>query len=68
MSMDINIDLNSLLSAIIGGTLTIIATLIALAYRDRKEKKEKLQKEQKLFEKFFMELNYNKRKTIYTED
>ena len=66
MSMDINIDLNSLLSAIIGGTLTIIATLIALAYRDRKEKKEKLQKEQKLFEKFFMELNYNKRKTIYT--
>ena len=66
MAINMNFDLNSFLSAIIGGSLTIIAALIALAYQDKKEKERKLEEEQKLREKFFMELNYNKRKIIYT--
>lgn len=59
-------DWNSFLSAIIGGLLTIIATLLALGHTNKKEKEKKFDEERKLQEKFFMELNYNRRKIIYT--
>jgi hypothetical protein len=60
-----HIDLNSLLSAIIGGLITFSATV----WNFRKERQKELQRnkdeEEILSNKFFLELNYNKRKIIY---
>jgi len=59
-------DYNSFFSAIIGGALTIVATCITLHYENKKSIKVKKSQERELRGKFFMELNYNKRKVIYT--
>lgn len=64
--MNFTFDYNSFFSSIIGGSLTIIATYITLQYDNRKSIKAKKDEKEELCNKLFMELNYNKRKIIYT--
>lgn len=64
--MNFNFDWNAFISALIGGGLTIMATYITLCHENKKRLETKKDKERELRNKFFMELNYNKRKVIYT--
>jgi len=61
-----NFDLNAFISALIGGGLTIVAVYITLNYENKKNLKTKKDENKELCNKFFMELNYNKRKMIHT--
>jgi len=65
MQMNYNFDINAFISALIGGGLTIIATCIALHHENKKILKGKKDTNEELRNKFFMELNYNRRKVIY---
>jgi len=64
--MNFDFDLNAFFSALIGGGLTIVAAYIALHHENKKGLEAKKDEDRELRNKFFLELNYNKRKVIYS--
>ena len=70
MALDMNSLASGAIGSICGGIIVLVVAIVTQnrnwKRQDEKEKRKKDTEEERLFEKFFMELNYNKRKTIYT--
>ena len=70
MAFDMNALASGAIGSICGGIIALVVAIVTQnrnwKRQDEKVEKKKDTEEGQLFEKFFMELNYNKRKTIYT--